>query len=419
MQKAYIVDLFLVFMQLADVLKSVKTKIRPSRSEYRTITAAAKKIISKIKVPHTSVVVGGSFAKDTWMKEAKDIDVYVRFDCKEYKDQSEQISDILERALRKHFTPFRLHGSRNYFQVLEQGYTFEIVPIVAIKKAADALNITDFSSFHVAYVRKHKRLVDEIRLAKAFTKACGTYGAESYIRGFSGYVLELLVITYGSFLKLAKAATKWKPKVIIGDKRKAERLSWAKKVSPLILIDPVQPDRNAAAALSDEKFWTFVMTCKNFLQKPAEEFFVKRPVDVNDLRMKGSVVILQCIPLKGKDDVVGAKALKAFEFIKHTLCAHEFLLKDTRFLFGPKTMFYFVVDREPLSEYIVVIGPPVTMQQHVEDFKKKHPRAEVEDGRLVAHELRKYRRIQELLYDLVREDAVTSRVASLRHEILE
>ena len=60
-------------------------------------------------------------------------------------------------------------------------------------------------------IRKKKikgKILDEIRLAKAFCHANGCYGAESYIKGFSGYALELLVYHYGSFQKFVKAITK-------------------------------------------------------------------------------------------------------------------------------------------------------------------------------------------------------------------
>ena len=406
-------------MGIEGILRDVKNKIRPSLQEHRKISRLAKRVVSKIKIPKASVVLGGSFAKDTWMKNTKDIDIYVRFDYKRYKDDGGKISDLLEKELRKSFKPFRLHGSRDYFQIEIDDYKFEIVPIIAIKKGEEALNITDFSSYHVDYVRKHKRLADDVRLAKAFTKACGTYGAESYIRGFSGYVLELLVIKYGSFLKLVKNAAKWKPKVIIGDKRKSERLSWAKKVSPLILIDPVQPDRNAAAALSDEKFFDFVNACKNFLKKPSEDFFIKKKVDVNDLRTKGSVVMVTYKPLKGKEDVVGAKALKAFEYIRRKICDGDFLLKDSHFEFGTENRFNLVVDRKPLSDYVEVVGPPVKMKEHAEEVMKKHPNSEIDEGRLVAHEKRTYREVKELMYDLVNDSEVKTRVKSLSHEVLE
>lgn len=54
---------------------------------------------------------------------------------------------------------------------------------------------------------------DEIKIAKAFCHATGCYGAESYIKGFSGYALELLIYHYKSFQSFVKAMTKVNEKV--------------------------------------------------------------------------------------------------------------------------------------------------------------------------------------------------------------
>ena len=108
-----------------------------------------------------------------------------------------------------------------------------------------ALNIIDISPLHTVFVKKHKKLNDEIRLAKQFCRAQDCYGAESYINGFSGYSCELLVIHYGSFKKLARKAAKWKPKVVIDilkkykGKNPLEELNPSKTQSPLVIIDPV------------------------------------------------------------------------------------------------------------------------------------------------------------------------------------
>src|SRR3989344_7966035 len=103
MQKVYIVCIHHTIMGIEGILRDVKNKIRPSLQEHRKISRLAKRVVSKIKIPKASVVLGGSFAKDTWMKNTKDIDVYVRFDYKMYKDDGGRISDMLEKALRKNF----------------------------------------------------------------------------------------------------------------------------------------------------------------------------------------------------------------------------------------------------------------------------------------------------------------------------
>jgi tRNA adenylyltransferase (EC 2.7.7.25) len=45
----------------------------------------------------------------------------------------------------------------------------------------------------------HREQKDEVRLLKKFMKGIGVYGAEIKVKGFSGYVAELLVYFYDSF----------------------------------------------------------------------------------------------------------------------------------------------------------------------------------------------------------------------------
>ena len=78
-----------------------------------------------------------------------DVDIFVRFDL-EYAVEEELISDFLEEAL-KIFNPERIHGSRDYFQFPYKGLDFEIVPVLAVEDASQALNVTDMSPLHVEY----------------------------------------------------------------------------------------------------------------------------------------------------------------------------------------------------------------------------------------------------------------------------
>jgi tRNA nucleotidyltransferase (CCA-adding enzyme) len=119
---------------------------------------------------------------------------------------------------------------------------------------------------------KSKKILEEIKLAKAFCSANGTYGAESYINGFSGYALELLVYYYGSFEKFLKEAVKdRKDKLIIDIEKKYKnskeillQLNGSKLLSPIIVIDPTCKERNVLAALSYETYDKFKICAKNF-----------------------------------------------------------------------------------------------------------------------------------------------------------
>jgi len=404
-----------------EFLKKVLSEIKPIEKEESMVEDTTNRVLERINVPSAVAVLGGSGAKGTWLKGTHDIDVYVKFDYGLYRDKTTELSDVLEPILKKIFRKVeRLHGSRDYFQIRENSYIFEIIPILDIKTASEAKNITDVSLLHVQFVKnaidKNKKLGDEIRLAKAFTKANNCYGAESYIMGFSGYMMELLIIHYGSFLKLIKEAGRWKAREAIGDHSAIKGLNAAKRQSQLIFIDPVQPGRNTAAALSKEKYNLFIKICKEFLKKPSHKFFETKKLSIEELKRKYKnyeIISLTVKSKTGKDDVVGAKIRKTFEFIKEQLINEGFKLIDSAWEFKPAN-FFFVVDKKSLEKQIKYYGPPLHLKKHVDAFKKKYKKTFEEKGRICALIQRSFTRVKPFLINLIKNRYVKERVADIK-----
>ena len=375
--------------KLRGILANVVKEISPEKDDARLklvndFLSRARSEAKRLKIKAV-LVLGGSFAKDVWLKDDYDVDVFLAFDLK-YRDAD--ISALSEKILSS-FKPLRIHGSRDYFQVRD-AVCFEIIPVLNIKKASDAKNVTDFSLWHVEWVnKKSKKLKDDVRLAKKFCKAQRVYGAESFIRGFSGHVLDILVIHYKGFVPLLRAAAKWVPKVVV-DPAKHYRgkalqfINKAKTESPLVVVDPVQPGRNASAALSDEKFLKFVNAAKLFLKNPSNNFFVQMPVDESVLKKKGVVIKVKMLPVLGVENVVGVKLLKAGEFIKKSV--EEFGVVDAVWEWDKKSaaVWWFVVKKNELPSETLVDGPPLKLKSHVEQFKRVHKKTVVKKNRIYA-----------------------------------
>lgn len=415
--------------------EKILSRIKPSKEEQKIVNTKTKALVKKLrKIKEASVLIGGSDAKGTVIrKELRDVDIFVAFNYKKYSRCSSKLSDILARELKKLKIKFiRLHGSRDYFYYSPSltynnakiRLKFEIVPILKITKPEQALNVTDVSPLHTKYIKKKilkkKELADDIRLAKSFCYAQGCYGAESYVRGFSGYALEVLVIHYNSFMNFIRHAAKWrkemyKGKVIIDPKKfyksKDEvlfALNESKLLSPLILIDPIQKDRNATAALNEENFNQFINACKKFLKKPSERFFVKSVIDEKVLRKlarKGEKLI--CIGLSlmpGKEDIIGAKLKKIFDFILEEFERNGFVVRKKIFDFSfskSKAHFYFIIKNPLLSKYVEHRGPPISMKEYANDFlnkwKGRSKKIFEKKGRLYAIVERKFCRAEDLL----------------------
>jgi len=345
--------------------QEVLKKIKPSGWEERRVARRVNRFLKKLnkKLTDASAIVGGSVAKGTWLSHKPDIDIFVLFN--KDRNLSIKLKEILEKLFRK---VELMHGSRDYFQVMKYGLIFEVIPVLKINKFSEAKNITDVSPLHVKWVTQHKNLIDQIRLCKKFCKAQGVYGAETYVKGFSGYALEILIIYYSSFSNLLKEAAKWKNGKIIYFNKPKKSLNKS-KISPLILIDPVQDDRNVTAALSLEKFNKFISAAKLYIKKPSLEFFEEKTVKIKDLKDKD--LILKVVPLKGKEDIVGTKLLKCFEYIKKKLEKEDFKVIDSNWCWNKDALFWFNLETSELPPYKRHYGPPINKKENLENFKKK------------------------------------------------
>ena len=416
---------------IKNILNEVLEEIQPDKNYEKEIFEKLSAIIKKINQNQKNIkaILGGSGAKGTWLKTF-DADIFVLFEYKKFKDKSDKLSDILEKILKKKLKNItRLHGSRDYFQIKQANFTFEIVPILKIKKAEQAMNITDVSPLHSNWVLKHKSLVNEMKLTKQFCQAQNVYGAESYIRGFSGYICEILTVYYSSFLNLIKNAAKWDDKVVI-DVQKYYKgkdifklVNTSKLVSPLIVIDPVQKDRNAAAALSIEKFEAFKKTARDFLRHPSKGFFIKK--DLSSLFFKEKtkdkkLISIRAKPLTGKVDVTGTKLLKIYESLKDGLNKHGFKTIKTGWEWDKKgdAVFYFLFNKKSLPKNIEIVGPPIKIKHHVGHFKKMHKKTFIKNNRIFALEQRIFLVPEKLLKNLIKNQFVRERCKSINFEIL-
>lgn len=402
-------------MKFKPVFDKVLGRIRPSPDERELASSRVDAFISlldselrRLRIK-AKVVPGGSFAKDTWLSGDFDVDVFVKFDLK-YEGRKD-ISDLLESALL-HFHPERVHGSRDYFRVRDE-VSFEIVPVLDIKHSRDARNVTDFSPLHVAWVNRHG-LKDDIRLAKKFCKAARCYGAESYIRGFSGHVLDILVIHFGGFLKLLRAALKWKPQVVIDtddvyEGRALFHLNKSKVEGPLVVVDPVQPDRNAAAALDAENFDRFVDAASKFLKSPSGRFFVEKKFDPSRYAL-----LVKVATLDAKEDVAGAKMVRAFEHVRDVISA--FGVKDSGWQWDKKgkAFWWFKVKHDILHDTFQHRGPPLDMGDHVAEFRSQYDDTFVRDGFVWAVVEREHTDIREAISAALKDRFVRERVKSAR-----
>ena len=343
--------------KINSILKDVLKKIQPPEKDLKIINNSLarflidiKKKIKNLKI-NAEIFVGGSFSKNTLIKkDIYDIDVFIRFE-KNYKE----ISEITKKIIKGIKNPITVHGSRDYFKIKVSPIAYiELIPVIKINNPKDAENITDLSYSHVNYInkriKKNKKILEDIMLAKAFCYANNCYGAESYISGFSGYGLELLVYHYGGFLRFIKEMVKIRKEKLIIDIEKQHKnkqdvfmnLNSSKLHSPIILIDPTYKQRNVLAALSDESFEKFKKVCAEFLRKPNLSFFELKKPDIEKIKKyakekKYEFSIMKIETNRQEGDIAGSKLLKFYKF-------HSFLFSAALFVvdISPKMKIFYL-----------------------------------------------------------------------------
>jgi len=371
-------------MDINKILKQQIELIKPDKETLDKINKNSNEFVKNLKNRlknkkiKAEVFIGGSLAKKTIVKKDRyDADIFVRFD-KKYGD--EEISRLLGKIMDRNSK--KIHGSRDYYQQASNGIIMEIIPVIKIKNQQEAQNITDLSYFHVNYINKiinkNKKLAEDILLAKTFVHAQNCYGAESYIHGFSGYSLELLICHYGSFLKFIREIAKHsKDKIIIDDAKFyrnnneiLRELNESKTKSPIILIDPTFKERNALAGLSYETFVKFKKACQGFLGNPSDKFFEVEDIQEELKRKyKNKLIIIAVKTNKQAGDIAGTKSKKFFEFFILKL-EKEFNVKIKEFEYNENkniSYYYLVIEKKPDE---IIRGPSVKDIHNLARFKK-------------------------------------------------
>ena len=358
------------------ILKEVFEEIKPTKEELNLIKYKLEDISKKIKENlkkekiEADIFVGGSYAKGTLVKKKQyDVDVFIRFN-KKYKE--EELSELTKKALGEMDYEV-LKGSREYFKVDFGSFFFEIIPVKKVSNAKEAENITDLSYLHVLYVEKKIKikLKEDILLAKAFCHGCNCYGAESYINGFSGYALELLILHYKSFLKMLKELSNAKEKIIIDTEKQFKNkkdvlldLNESKIKNPIILIDPTYKFRNVLSALSDETFEKFKEAAKKFLKNPSKEAFVTKNVDFEKAKIragKKEYITIEISTDKQAGDIAGTKMIKFYKHLKEE--AEKFFEFRTEFEYeeGQTAKVFLKPNSKPKAEFCF---KPITAREY-------------------------------------------------------
>ena len=212
-------------------------------------------------------ILVGSSSRGTSLKGA-DIDIFIRFHRSYEIREMERLGlQIGHAVLRNGIEKYAEHPYVSSYEFVQK---VDIVPCFIINDASEKLTSVDRTPLHNEYLKKHLSDAQkkEVILLKLFLRRQGIYGSELKTNGFSGYVTELLIVNFGSFLSTLNHLSTLKGNLVIGDPNSVKRFE-----SPVIIIDPTDPIRNAGAAVSLTSLSIFKLSSKAFIKNPSEDYF--------------------------------------------------------------------------------------------------------------------------------------------------
>lgn len=371
----------------AKVFAYALEKIKPTPDEQAEDKAFIDRFVKHVDAltpKEVEVQLAGSTCRGTNLRVDRDFDVFLLFP-KSYSKKELETKGIAwaKKAIGK--SKWELaYAEHPYVRAWVEKREIDIVPAYKITQFAERETAVDRSPLHAAYIspRLTEAQKDDVRLLKQFLKAVGVYGAEGRIRGFSGYLCELLVLVNGTFLKLLNAAsTGWNiPVFDIERTANANELIKRFPGAAMVFIDPVDPNRNVAAAVSKTSLSLFIHTARRFLEKPTTQFFfpVQEELDMKwtkaQLRMRDSVIYaIEFAKPKVVEDILWPQLYKFASKISDRAGEFDLSVFDTDIAEAEDTcavLLEFEVHRLPRLKKVV--GPPLKMRKEVENFMKKH-----------------------------------------------
>ncbi|MGC9099149.1 MAG: CCA tRNA nucleotidyltransferase [Candidatus Micrarchaeia archaeon] len=281
--------------KLKQIFEHVLKEIKPDELEIKSTIAHANEIISRLKevVPKdVELRVVGSIARSTNLSGDSDIDIFMLFSKKYSEEELERLGlDYAKRIIdKKKNESYEIKYAEHPYTRLylnDINLKIDIVPAYKISNIEEMGTTVDRSPLHTDYLNEHltDRQRDDIRVLKFLLKQHNIYGAEVTVKGFSGYLCELLVLTFGSLTKLLEEAPKFKlPMAIIPDEKKVfHDEALAKRFnSRFVVIDPVDKNRNVAAGLSIESLAKFVLVARELIENPRLDLFYKKGFSSED-----------------------------------------------------------------------------------------------------------------------------------------
>jgi len=401
-------------------LEQVASKLEPSEEQRRFLEGRAAEVVLAIEKAVEmlglsqvvkAVELQGSLARDTWLPDDMDLDVFVLFDVgvrvEELPDVARRISEHAAKELGASLET--RYASHPYYVLKLRELEVEVVPAYHVPSPAHIVSPVDRTPFHTRYVKEalsaNPALRRDIRVFKKLLRNLGIYGAETWVGGFSGYLAELLVIYHGGLQRLLYEAARWKPgKIFIPPTEEALKFRGA----PLVVLDPVDSSRNAAAAVTRGALLKLIAVSRLVLQRGDLLCCLLEPprIDLDEDLLRRTLAAKSFLFVKAENvggaptDAFKGRLSRVLRKLKSKLEEEGFLVYRAKLLdLKPGPLIAVELDQECLPPYKKHMGPPIWSANSLlflEKWVRSLSPVFVEGERWVAVVPRKHRRAAEV-----------------------
>jgi tRNA nucleotidyltransferase (CCA-adding enzyme) len=384
----------------ADALeREVLARISPTPAELERMDRVRERLVSRAEQAARErestlvrALVAGSAARGTFVRERVDVDLFLLFPPQTPRQELEAEGLAIARVvLPDGETRYAEHP---YLRGKFEEFTVDAVPGYAVVDASRPQSAVDRTPFHQEYLQQRQTpaIVGQVILTKQFLRGLGVYGADARTGGFSGYLIELLVLRFLSLRALLFAARDWRIPVDLRTSPQANPR--VPDDVALILEDPVDPHRNVASALTRRNLGLFIVAAAEYLARPTREAFdvegppsMSRERGMNRMRERGThVSVLTLNRPDLVDDILYPQLRKAERAFGREAERLGFHVLGSASAAGPDSVTILLeVESNRLPAVRIQRGPPPGVDR-VGDFLKKwiQPEAPVLQGPYIA-----------------------------------
>ena len=400
--------------QVLDQARKITIPTKQEEEKMKKLSDFLLKLVKDEVTKYSEVVsveLGGSYAKGTWLRGQMDLDIFVKMKKETDEKIFEEIGKKIGFNSMKKFKPYVRYSEHPYVEAKVKGVRVNVVPCYDVEHG-NWKSAADRSSFHTRFILEafDQTKKDEVRLLKKFLKGMDIYGAEIAKEGFGGYVAEVLVHHYGSFTNVLEAASNFTPGQIIGNPTK-------KFETNLILIDPIDSNRNLGTAISTQNIGRFMLSARAFLKKPSLVFFTGTKLIPNTKNLKNTIIIKFNYKWRSPDIIWGQAKRGATALSGQLeLAGFEVLRKSVITDEKSEAAMLFLLRSPVIEKFMVKNGPQIYRRSDSDKFIATNSKNMLtwidDDGKILSMKEREFYDAKKFLQFLLKKNLSNSGIPS-------